>query len=570
MAREYRSNLKPGTALWAGRRAHWRAMGLSEEDMLKPKIAVINTSSELAICFNHLDGIAKEVKDAIRQAGGIPFEVRTAAPSDFVTSAGRFGAYILPARDLIAADIEVQVEGALLDGMVCLGSCDKTTPGQLMAAGRMNIPSIVAICGYQASGQYKGEHVDIEEVFLKSSHIASGKMTVDELAKMADVAVQSSGVCAGMGTANSMHVVCEALGMTLPGAAPIRADSPRMIENARAAGTRIVEMVEQDLKPRDIITEAAIRNAVRMTLAVSGSINVVKHLRGIAVEAGLDVDVIGLFKEMANEIPLLSAVRPNGETLTEEFEEAGGAATVLKRLESKLDLDVMTVAGVTMGEILAERPQADTEVIRPLDRPLSTRPTINMMRGSLLPGGGIVRLGGTGERTMRFKGPARIFHSRDEALAGIAAGQVKDGEVVVLRGLGVIGGPGMALTSAVVFALDGADLIDKVAVITEGQVSGLVNKGLVVGEASPEAAAGGPMSQLESGDEIEIDVTQGTVNLNVAPDVLAARDDSPGRFGTKIDSGWLNVYQRTVTPVHEGAVLSTVPKGQAVAGGGDA
>jgi dihydroxy-acid dehydratase len=318
----------------------------------------------------------------------------------------------------------------------------------------------------------------------------------------------------------------------------------------------VVQMVWDDLEPRDILTAAAIRNGVRMTLAVSGSINCVKHLQGIAVEAGLDVDVIGMFRDLAHEIPLLAAVRPTGETLTEEFEQAGGAAAVLKRLERVLDAEARTVTGRTVGEALADVPSPRGDVIRPIDDPLSRRPTINIVRGTLLPGGGIVRLGGTGTRMTRFTGPALIYHSRDEALAGIAAGEAKGGEVIVLRGLGVVGGPGMALTSAVVFALDSAELLEKVAVITEGQVSGLVNRGLVVGEASPEAAAGGPMALLQDGDEIAIDVEAATVDLNVPDEELARRDGSAGRFGTTIETGWLNVYQRTVGPVHEGAVLT--------------
>ena len=556
MTRNYRSNLTPGTALWAGRRAHWRALGLTDEDMAKPKIAIINSSSELAICFSHLDGVAAEIKKAVRAAGGVPFEVRTTAPSDFMTSAGRGGAYILPSRDLIAHDIEAQVDGALLDGMICLASCDKTTPGQLMAACRMNIPTIVATCGYQASGEWRGEHVDIEEVFLKSSFVQAGRITVDELGEMADNSIRSPGVCAGMGTANSMHVVCEALGMCLPGSAPVRADSERMLDNARAAGARLVEMVEADLKPRDIITPEAIRNAVRMVLAVSGSINTVKHLQGIAVEAGLNVDVIGMFHDLAHDIPLLTAVRPSGPTLTEEFEAAGGALGVLKRLESKIDPTPLTVTGRTMGDEIANAPEPKGEVIRTLDAPLSRRPTINMVRGTLLPGGGIVRLGGRGERKMKHTGPAHIYHSRDEALAGIKAGEVKAGEVLVLRGLGVRGGPGMAMTSAVVFALDGANLIEDVAVITEGQISGLVNTGLVVGEASPEAAAGGPMAALMDGDEITIDVEAGRVDLDVPEEELAKRDSSAGRFGVDIPGGLLDVYRRTVEPVHHGAVMT--------------
>ncbi len=550
MQRKLRSNLEPGTALWAGRRAQWRQLGLTDEDMAKPKIAIVNSSSELSSCFSHLDGIADKLKVAIRAAGGVPFEIRTAAPSDFITSAGRRGAYILPTRDLIAADIEVQVEGALLDGMVCLASCDKTTPGQLMAAGRLNIPTIVVVCGYQKSGRYRGEHVDIEDVFLKSGYIASGGITLDELKGMADVAVQSPGVCAGMGTANSMHIVCEALGMALPGSAPVAAGSPKMLAHLFAAGARIVEMVWQDVKPRDIITAGAVRNAVQIVLALSGSINCVKHLQAIATEAEVDIDVYQAFADFAERVPLLAAVRPNGPGLIEEFEAAGGARAVLKRLERQLDVDARSVAGMTLREILE-----DVVVIATLDKPLSNRPAIVIMRGSLLPGGGIVRLGGTGERTLSFRGPANIFHSRDEALAAIKEGRVKSGEVVVLRGLGVIGGPGMAMTSAVVFALDGAGLIDKVAAITEGQLSGLVNDGLVVGEASPEAAAGGPLAYLENGDVISIDVRRRVVDLEVPEAVLAERRRVPKTFGAQGQRGWLGVYQRVVTPVHEGAVL---------------
>jgi dihydroxy-acid dehydratase len=555
MTRKLRSNLEPGTALWAGRIAQWRALGISEEDMAKPKIAIVNSSSELSSCFSHLDKVSAELKRSIRAAGGLPFEIRTAAPSDFITSAGRRGAYILPTRDLIAADIEVQVEGALLDGMVCLASCDKTTPGQLMAAGRLNIPTIVVVCGYQRSGEYRGKHVDIEEVFLKSGYIASGGITIEELKGMANVAVQSPGVCAGMGTANSMHVVCEALGMALPGSAPVAALSPKMFSYLHAAGARIVEMVWQDLKPRDVITAGAVKNAVRIVLALSGSINCVKHLQAIATEAGLDVDVYQLFADYCDEIPLLAAIRPNGDGLIEELEHAGGARAVLKRLEPLLARDALTVTGRTLGEELADVTVEDDSVIRTLQAPVSTRPSIVIVRGSLLPGGGIVRLGGTAERKLEFRGPANIFHSRDEALGAIKEGRVRPGDVVVLRGLGVIGGPGMAMTSAVVFALDGAGLIDDVAMITEGQLSGLVNSGLVVGEASPEAASLGPLAYVDNGDTISIDVRRKVVDLEVADDVLAERRKTPRTFGAQGQEGWLGVYQRTVAPVHQGAVL---------------
>ena len=554
MRRKLRSNLPSGTPVWAGRRAQWRALGLTDADMEKPKIAVVNSSSELSSCFSHLDGVAAEAKKAIRAAGGLPFEIRTAAPSDFVTCAGRGGAYILPTRDLIAADIEVQVEGALLDGMLCLASCDKTAPGQMMAAGRLDVPTLVVACGYQQSGEYRGKHVDIEEVFLKSAYVSSGTVNLDEVTAMADVAVRSPGVCAGMGTANSMHIVAEALGMTLPGAAPVAALSPRMMDFVRRSGERIVQMVWDDVKPRRILTRESIENAVMVVLALSASINTVKHLQAIATEAGIDVDVYSLFERYAAQVPLLAAIRPNGEGLIEELEAAGGARAVLKRLEPLLHKDALTVSGLTIKDILKDV-EVDERIIKPLDRPLSQRPTLNIVRGSLLPGGGIVRIGGVGERKLSHRGPANIFHSREEALEAIRTQKVKKGEVVILRGLGVIGGPGMAMTSAVVFALDGAGLVEDVAVITEGQLSGLVNMGLVVGEASPEAAAGGPLALVENGDPISIDVKTREVNLEVPAPVLEERRKRMGRFGAQHERGWLSVYQRTVRPVHEGAVL---------------
>jgi dihydroxy-acid dehydratase len=555
VTRKLRSNFEPGTPRWAGRRAQWRALGLTDADMEKPKIAVVNSSSELSSCFSHLDGVAALVKQAVRAAGGLAFEVRTAAPSDFITSAGHRGGYILPTRDLIVNDIEVQVEGALLDGMVCLASCDKTTPGQLMAAGRLDLPTIVVICGYQPSGRYRGAHVDIEEVFLKSSYVSAGKVTVEELVGMSDNAVLGPGVCAGMGTANSMHVVCEALGMCLPGSAPVQANGERMREFARASGERIVQMIGEDLRPRSILTREAFVNATLAVLALSGSINCVKHLQAIAIESGCDVDVYGLFEQYADKVPLLAAIRPNGERLIEELEAAGGARAVLKRLEPMLLKNARTVTGGTVEDNLRDAKVCDDEVIRPLERPLSTRASIVVVRGSLTPQGGIVRLGGTGERKLRFSGPANIFHSREEALEALARGAIRKGEVVILRGLGVKGGPGLAMSSAVVFALDGAGLLDDVAVITDGQVSGLVNRGLVVGEASPEGAEGGPLALVENGDRVTIDVERRAVDLEVPPQQLEARRAAAPRIGRSDEIGYLSQYRHTVQPLPKGAVL---------------
>jgi dihydroxy-acid dehydratase len=533
----------------------WLALGLSDEDMVKPKIAIVNSSSQLAICFSHLDEIARQVKLAISAAGGVGFEVRTAAPSDFIHSAGHRGGYILSARDLITNDIEMQVEGALLDGMICLASCDKTTPGQLMAAARLNIPTIVVACGYQASGSYRGQHCDIEDVFLAAGHVAQGRLSMGELTEMSEVAVRSPGVCAGFGTANTMHLACEALGMALPGTTPVRANSGPMWRAADAAARRIVEMVHEDLKPRDIMTPAAFSNAVKAVLSVSGSINSVKHLQAVAAEAEADVDVYRLFETLADQVPLVTAIRPNGEAPIEDFEDAGGTRAVLKQLEPLLDTSVLTVSGGTLAANLAGVGVADEEVIRPPERALGRRPTIVLIRGSLCPDGGIVKLAVADDRRLDFAGPAIVFDSPADSLDALRAGKITPGQVVVLRGQGVTGSPGMGMASQLVFALDGAGLTGQVAVVTDGQLSGLVNKGIVVGEVSPEAAAGGPLGLVEDGDTIRIDVPGRTAELDVPAGELARRTASLAARPPSGEVGWLSVYQRLVRPLPEGAVL---------------
>jgi dihydroxy-acid dehydratase len=558
-----RSNLQEGSSRWAVRRAQWRALGIPDEDMTKPKIAIVNSSSDLAICFSHLDGLVGPLKEAIRAAGGLPFEVRTAAPSDFITSAGRDGRYILPSRDLIVNDVEVAVEGAQLDGMVTLASCDKTAPAHLMAAGRLDIPTVVVGCGYQPSGEYRGEHVDIEEVFLAAGSVAAGRMTFEHLCGMSDNAIRGPGVCAGLGTANTMHMACEALGMSLSGSTPVLANSPAMWDAVRRAGERVVGLVTEGRRPRQVMTAAAFRNAVTVMLATSASVNSIKHLQAVAHEAAVDVDVPGLFAELADRVPLLCAVRPNGPDFIEDLERAGGTRAVMAQLGDLLDLDVATVDGGTLGEALAGATVADEDVVRPADRPFGTRPTIVVVRGSLAPGGAVVKRPVDDRGNRRFEGTALCYPSRDAALAGLQDGEVAPGHVLVVRGLGVVGGPGMALGSAVVFALEGAGLGDSVAVVTDGQMSGLVNVGTVVGEVTPEAALGGPLALVEDGDRIVIDVDARTVDLDVPDDVLASRRARLGTPDLGPDHGWLSAYRRLVSPVPEGAVLTAPSPGRA-------
>lgn len=553
-ATRLRSNLPVGSPRWATRRAQWRALGMSPEDMDKPKIAIVNSSSDLAPCFSHLDDIVPAAKRAIREAGGVGFEIRTVAPTDFIMSAGRRGGYVLSSRELVAHDVEAAVEGAQLDGMLCLASCDKTTPGHLMAAARLNVPTVVVACGYQETGEYDGEECDIEEVFLRAGHLASGGVTLDALCGMSDCAIQSAGVCAGMGTANSMHLAAEALGMALPGTTPVRANSPRMWEAVDAAGRAAVDAVLADRRPRDVLVPEAFENAVTAVLAVSGSVNTVKHLQAVATEASADVDVYGLFERRADDVPLLVSVRPNGSHAVADLEKAGGTRALLVQLTPLLNTGTTDVRGTRLADTLRAPSVHDDRVIRPLDDAYAYRPGIVMVRGSLAPDTGIVKLSVEDERPNGFSGPATVFTSLDSAVAAVKDGEVVAGQVVVLRGLGPRGTPGMGMASQLVFALDGAGLSGSVAVVTDGQLSGLVNKGIVVGEVQPEAADGGPLAAVRDGDVVAVDLTSRTVDLDVPAVEMAARPERNGST-PPVDPGWLAVYAETVQPLTTGAVL---------------
>ncbi|SDA56666.1 dihydroxyacid dehydratase [Pseudomonas sp. NFACC15-1] len=556
MPKKLRSNFPYGSYLWAVRAAQWRALGIDESELEKPKIAIVNSSSNLAICFSHLDGIAEVLKQSIRDAGALPFEIRTAAPSDFITGAGAGGAYMLAARDLITNDIEVAVEGAQLDGMICLASCDKTVPGQLMAAARLNIPTLVVVCGYQPSGEYNGKHVDIEDVFISSMHVVTGTLPVDELAGMARNAIKGPGVCSGMGTANSMHLVCEALGMALPGSAPIAANSPQMFDFVRQAGQRIVEMIEEDLKPRDILTPNAFANAVATILAAGGSVNTIKHMQAVAAEGGVEVDVYQLFRDLGNKVPVLVGVRPVGEHSIEQMEAAGGGRGLLKRLEPLLHGDVLTVTGKTLKQNLQGVTVSDDAVIRPLDNPFATQPAIVMLSGNIAPQAGIVKYGIDPNKMRRFEGPAICFERSADAIQALQDGRIQPGHVVVMRGAGVRGGPAMGGgASKVVFAIDGAGLGDHVAMLTDGHLSGLVCKGLVVAEVAPEAAVGGPLALVEDGDIITIDLDHNSLDAHVSETDMQARRARWQPLAPQFGGGWLDIYRHNVSSMERGAVL---------------
>lgn len=547
-----RSNFERGSTRWAVRRAQWCAMGIREEDFFKPKIAVVNSSSTLSVCYIHLDEVSRVVQHSIREHGGLPFEIRTAAPSDFVTSAGKKARYILPSRDLIVNDIEVMVEGACLDGMVLLASCDKTTPGHLMAAARLNIPSIVVPCGYQLGGECGSREVDIEEVYKAVGTVATGSMSVDDLESWTKVAIKGPGVCAGLATANSMHMIAEALGMAASATTPIRAASPKLIDASRVAGATILNLIENDLVPRKIITASAIRNAIRVAIAIGASVNVVRHLAAIATEAELDLDVVGLFESLGTHIPQITQIKPNGPDRIEDLEAAGGTRAVQARLRDRLELDAMTVSGSTLGAILERPVTINDKIIRPIENPFRKEPGLVILRGNLAPDGAIMKISAVPGALREFQGPARVFEDEDTALQQLHQGRIRPGDVVVLRMMGPMGGPGTVFACSMMAALVGAGLGDQVAVVTDGELSGL-NRGITVGQVMPEAAAGGPLAVVREGDLISIDIPGRRIDLKVSD--LEQRLSSWTPPVRDLRPGWLAIYSEIVQPIQSGAVL---------------
>lgn len=557
-----RSDFEPGSTRWAVRRAQWRSMGIREEDMHKPKIAVINTSNKLSCCYIHLDELSAIVQQAIRDAGGLPFEVRTVAPSDFVTSAGKKARYLMPTRDLMVNEVECMIEGAVLDGMICLSSCDKTTPAHLMSAARLNIPTLLLTCGYQIGGacsneKFEDQFFDIDDVYEQIGALATGSIDLKDLTDMTDVAIQSPGVCAGLGTANSMHIVAEAIGMSLPGNSPIWANGRKVKEYAQAAGKKIVELTVRQVLPRSIITEKSIQNAIMTVLAVGGSVNTVRHLAAIATEAELPIDVVKLYEQYGKDIKLLTSVRPNGPFRTEDLEAAGGTTAVMNQLRNYLNLDALTVTEKTVGENIEKSVIKNTKVIRTLDNPISQRPGVAILRGNIAPDGAIVKLSAVPGELEKFSGPANIYEGEDEAIAALGEGKIHKGDVIVLRNMGPAGGPGTVFACSFVAAINGAGIAEHVAVITDGELSGL-NRGIIVGQLMPEAAMGGPLAVVKQGETIQINFNELTINMDVPQEEieqrLAQRKPKPIELGGGSGT-YLSQYAQLVQPIAQGAVL---------------
>jgi dihydroxy-acid dehydratase len=551
----------------APNRALLKACGLRDEDMHKPFIGVANSFCEIVPGHLHLREIAEIVKRAIRAAGGVPFEFNTIALDDGIAMGHVGMKYSLPSREIIADAVETMIVGHQLDGMVCIPNCDKIVPGMLMGAMRVNVPAIFVSGGAMAAGRTAdGRTVDLMTVFEGVGAVSAGTMSEAALKELEDEGCPTCGSCSGMFTANSMNCLMEALGMALPGngsalAGHRRPDGTFFITEERAglahrAGQLILDLVALDLKPRDIVTMSALDNAFALDVAMGGSTNTVLHTLALAREAGITYPVARL-NEVSGRTPQICKLSPSSQYHIEDLARAGGVGAILNELARKpgmLDLQCRTVTTRTLGENIRDCQIGDEDVIRRLDNAYTPTGGLMAIFGNLAPDGAVLKSGAVDPSIRRHAGPAVIFESQEEALAGILAGKVKKGDVVVVRYEGPRGGPGMQEMLAPTSAIMGRGLGKDVALVTDGRFSG-ATRGLCIGHISPEAARRGPIAALRAGDVIEIDLDERRLDVRLDAGEIARRLDALPEFTPRFERGWLARYARLVTSADTGAIL---------------
>ena len=465
--------------------------------------------------------------------------------------------YSLASRELIADSVETVVEAHRLDGLMCITNCDKIVPGMLMAAVRLNIPTIFVSGGPMKAGQWNGRKVDLISVFEGVGQVKAGAISEDDLSELEKEGCQTCGSCSGMFTANSMNCLMEALGIALPGNGSILAVDEGRLELVKEAGTRIVDLVHQNIKPRDIITKETIRNAFTLDMAMGGSTNTVLHTLAIAIEAGIDFDLEEL-NTLSRKTPYLCKVSPaTRDVHMEDVDRAGGISAILSELSKKdnlLNLDCLTVTGQSLGKNIKDASIKDQTVIRAIDDPYSKEGGLAILFGNLAPNGSVVKTGAVDQSMLTHLGPARIYESQEEALSGILSHEVQEGDVVVIRMEGPKGGPGMPEMLSPTSAIMGMGLGDKVALITDGRFSG-GTRGACIGHISPEAADGGPIAVLQDGDIININIPERSLNVDLSDKEIQNRLRELPPFTPKITHGYLGRYARMVTSANEGAVL---------------
>jgi dihydroxy-acid dehydratase len=542
----------------APHRALLHACGLSKADINKPFIGVANSFCEVVPGHVHLNKVAEVVKQAVRDAGGVPFEFNTMAICDGVAMGHTGMKYSLPSREIVADSVESMVRAHGFDGMVCIANCDKIVPGMLMASVRLNIPTIYVSGGPMKAGKTKdGRTVDLISIFEGVAQLKMGKINQAQLDELEATGCPTCGSCSGMFTANSMNCLAEAIGMALPGNGTILAVDPKRQDLYKAVGKQIMELVKRDIKPLDIISLKSMDNALMLDMAMGGSTNTVLHTLAIASEAGIQYD-LDRINAISVRCPNICKVSPSTNKVhVEDVDAAGGISAILKeisKIPDLLNLGCLTVTGKTLGENIANAQIKNREVIHPLENPYSKTGGLAVLRGNLAPKGCVVKSAGVAPAMLKHTGPAVIFDSQEEAGEGILAGKVKVGDVVVIRYEGPRGGPGMQEMLSPTSYIMGAGLGESVALITDGRFSG-GTRGACIGHISPEAAVGGPIAMLQNGDIIEIDIPKNKIKVQLTAKDLAARKKTWKPPEPRIKSGYLAKYASMATSADTGAVL---------------
>jgi len=537
----------------APHRALLKALGVTDKDLDKPFIAVVNSFTTVVPGHAHLNQVADAVKVGVTSAGGMTFEFNTIAICDGLAMGHEGMRYSLPSREIIADSVELMVQAHRFDGMVLVTNCDKITPGMLMAAARLNIPSVVVTGGPMLSGTYKGRKVGTASMFEAVGEVAAGKMSEEQLKMLEEVACPGCGSCNGMFTANTMACVTEALGMSMPGCATPPAVSASRLRIAKQSGERVVELVREDLKPLSILTPEAFENAIMIDMALGGSTNTVLHLSAIAGEAEVPLS-LGLFDELSRRVPHLCNIVPSGPYAMEDLDAAGGISAVMKELSSFLHLDAVTVTGKTVKENIGEAVVLDADVIRPLTIPVHREGVIAILKGNLAPNGAVVKATAISLKMLVHRGPARIFDSEEEAMKALLNREIREGDVIVIRYEGPKGGPGMREMLSPTATIVGMGLSESVALVTDGRFSG-ATRGPCIGHVSPEAAEGGPIAALRNGDLIEIDIPKRKLNVELSDEELRNRLRLWKPRKPKVGRSYLARYSQLVRPAHMGAVL---------------
>jgi dihydroxy-acid dehydratase len=530
-------------------------MGLTREEFDRPLVGVANSWNEILPGAFHLDKVTSRVKDGIRAAGGTPLEFNTIGVCDGIAQGHVGMKYVLPSRDVIASSVEIMVEAHQLDALVAVGTCDKIVPGMLMAIARLNVPSIMVTGGYMTPGSFKGEPCLTSGISLAYGALKKGKISQEDFELLIDSCCTSPGACAGMWTANTMCVMAEALGVSLPGNSTTSAVSSRLLRTAFEAGGAVMNLLKHGVKSSDILTQDAFENAITVLMATGGSTNACLHIPAIAQELGLKID-LELFDNISRHTPCICGVNPTARYTMKDLDEAGGLQSVMKLVEKNLNLDVLTVAMKTLKKNLenvgVRKPLKG--VIRPLDEPFYKEGGIAVLKGNLAPKGSVVKQSAVSPSMLRMEGPSRVFDSEEAAVEALLNDEIHPGNVMVIRYEGPKGGPGMREMYDVLQILVGIELSDSVALVTDGRFSGS-NKGGAIGHVSPEAFEGGPIAIVKDGDIIEADIPRRKLNLKLSEAEIKERLKTwkPPRPTAK--KGILKLYQKHVQSAVSGATI---------------